>query len=126
MRLPRYTEGANGLRYNPKCVVASDIVVGVATGSSPPPTAGSRSPSPSPWPRTPGAGLAHYGRLCTTATSGCKASAAPCPLSRARAFKPALDADNRYTGGAATRASKPAGGYSDAQLTPWARNGECG
>ena len=50
-------------------------------------------------------------------------------------FKPALDADNRYTGGAnasrytggaATRASKPAGGYSDAQLTPWARNGECG
>ena len=43
-------------------------------------------------------------------------------------FKPALDADgrytgganaSRYTGGAATRASTPAGGYS-------ARNGECG
>ena len=28
MRLPRYTEGANALRYNPKCVVASGLVVG--------------------------------------------------------------------------------------------------
>ena len=33
-------------------------------------------------------------------------------------FKPALDSDSRYTGGAATRASKPAGGCG-------ARNGEC-
>ena len=40
-------------------------------------------------------------------------------------FKPAPDADSRYTGGAATRASKPAGGYSDAQLTSWARSGAC-
>ena len=62
------------------------------------------------------AGLAHYDRLYNCderlESFGGPVSVITCP------FKPALDADNRYTGGAATRASKLAGGCG-------ARNGEC-
>ena len=102
------------LRYNPKCVVASGLVVGgywllarpsdrrvsVALGLA----------------IATYAGLAWYDKLydCKERLEsfGGPVSVVTGP------FKPALDANNRYTGGAATRASKPAGGHI-------ARNGEC-
>ena len=102
------------LRYNPKCLVASGAVVGgylllarpsdrrvsVALGLA----------------IATYAGLAWYDKLydCDERLEsfGGPVSVVTGP------FKPALDANNRYTGGAATRASKPAGRYT-------ARNGEC-
>ena len=103
------------VKYNPKCVVASGLVVGgywllarpsdrrvsVALGLA----------------IATYAGLAHYDRLydCEERLErfGGPVSVVTGP------FKPALDADNRYTGGGATPAPKLAGGCG-------ARNGECG
>ena len=100
--------------YNPKCLVASGAVVGgylllarpsdrrvsVALGLA----------------IATYAGLARYDKpydcKARRESFGGPVSVIPGP------FHPALHSDNRYTGGAATRASKPAGGCG-------ARNGEC-
>ena len=104
MRLPR---------YNPKCVVASGLVVGGYWLLAP---SDRRVSVALGLAIATYAGLAHYDRLYNCderlESFGGPVSVVTGP------FKPALDADNRYTDGAATRASKPAGGYS-------ARNGAC-
>ena len=108
------------IRYNPKYLVASGLVVGGYWLLAP---SDRRVTIALALAVATYAGLAHYDRLYNCderlQSFGGPVSVVTGP------FKPALDADNRYTGGAATRASKPAGGYGDAQLTPWARNGAC-
>ena len=101
MRLPRYI---------PKCVVASGLVVGGYWLLAP---SDRRLTIALALAVATYAGLAHYDRLYNCderlQSFGGPVSVVTGP------FKPALDANNRYTGGAA---SKPAGGCG-------ARNGEC-
>ena len=77
MRLPRYTEGAKALRYNPKCVVASGLVVGGYWLLAP---SDRRVSVALGLAIATYAGLAHYTTAPTTATSASRASVVPCPL----------------------------------------------
>ena len=65
------------LRYNPKCLVASGLVVGGYWLLAP---ADRRVSVALALAVATYAGLAHYAIGCTTATSASRASAAPCPL----------------------------------------------
>ena len=100
-------------QYNPKCVVASGLVVGGYWLLAP---SDRRVSVALALAVATYAGLAWYDKLydCEERLQsfGGPVAAVTGP------FKPALDANNRYTGGAATPAPKLAGGYS-------ARNGEC-
>ena len=111
------------IRYNPKCLVASGLVVGGYWLLSP---SDRRVTIALALAVATYAGLAHYDRLYNCderlESFGGPVSVVTGP------FKPALDADNRYTGGAnasrytgggATPAPKLAGGCG-------VRNGECG
>ena len=109
------------LRYNPKCVVASGLVVGGYWLLAP---SDRRVSVALGLAIATYAGLAHYDRAydCDERLEsfGGPVSVVTGP------FKPALDANNRYTGGGATpdarranlRAPKLAGGCG-------VRNGEC-
>jgi hypothetical protein len=109
------------IRYNPKCLVASGLVVGGYWLLAP---SDRRVTIALALAVATYAGLAHYDRLYNCderlESFGGPVSVVTGP------FKPALDADNRYTGGATPdarranlRAPKLAGGCG-------ARNGECG
>ena len=102
------------VKYNPKCVVASGLVVGGYWLLAP---SDRRVSVALGLAIATYAGLAHYDRAykCEDRLQsfGGPVSVVTGP------FKPALDSNKRYTGGAATRASKPTGRYT-------ARNGECG
>ena len=101
------------LRYNPKCLVASGAVVGGYWLLSP---SDRRVSVALGLAIATYAGLAWYDRLYNC-DERLQSFGGPVSLVTGP-FKPALDADNRYTGAPTTRASKPAGGYT-------ARNGEC-
>ena len=100
--------------YNPKCVVASGLVVGGYWLLAP---SDRRVSVALGLAIATYAGLAWYDKLfdCDERLEsfGGPVSVVTGP------FKPALDAENRYTGGGATPAPKLAGGCG-------VRNGECG
>ena len=119
------------IRYNPKCLVASGLVVGGYWLLAP---SDRRLTIALALAVATYAGLAHYDRLYNCderlESFGGPVSVVTGP------FKPALDADNRYTGGANASRYTGGGATRDARRANLrapklaggcgARNGECG